>query len=279
VTAADTGDTAFVTLRDLIGSGQRGGPELDHAVQVATPRDVRAVVGFLGSDDANVRAAALGVLALVVPDPDPELVDTVIRLSADDDASVRDYACFSLGQQWAEVDMPAVRAALVARLEDDDNDTRCEALAGLARRQDQRALPFIREALAGPTPSRLEMEAAGSLGDPSLHALVLDHLDGWDDDGAPGGLAEAVRRLTDPDGPGDDLFAGVADLYRARAAGSEETAGLGWWGLMNAMLELAPRHAARWLAAVEADLTDDPAARHLVETASALATMAATEHA
>jgi hypothetical protein len=268
-----------VTLLDLIGSGQHGGPELDRALRTATRSDAGAVIGLLDSDDGNVRTAALGVLPLVVPDPEPELVDAVIRLTTDPDEGVRDYACFTLGRQWHHVDTPALRAALVARLEDDDVDTRCEALAGLARRQDPGAVPHIRAALSRSAPHRLEMEAAGASGDPSLHDLVLDHLEGWDDDDDPARLAEVVRRLTDPAGPGADLFAGVAELYRARAAGRDETEGLGWWRLMGAMLDLAPRHAAAYLAAVAAVVEDDPAVRHLVLEASALATMAAPEHA
>lgn len=58
-------------------------------------------------------------------------VQTLIELSADVDPQVRDWATFGLGVQ-IDRDDPAVRHALMARLEDPDIDTRGEAIRGLA---------------------------------------------------------------------------------------------------------------------------------------------------
>jgi methionyl-tRNA formyltransferase len=62
---------------------------------------------------------------------------TLIALSRDPDADVRDWATFALGT-LAEHDTPELREALVKRLEDSDDDTRLEAIHGLALRGDER---------------------------------------------------------------------------------------------------------------------------------------------
>lgn len=144
--------------------------------------------------------------------PTDDLVRIAVALTSDPDPRVRDWACFSLGTQWCEdVDSTEVRDALAARLHDPDDETRCEALLGLAHRSDPRALPHVRAALSRPDGSvfQLELAAAAALADPSLHPLVLRHQDGWTTDAAAA-TADAARRATDPDGVGDDVLDGVA---------------------------------------------------------------------
>jgi HEAT repeat protein len=58
-------------------------------------------------------------------------VQTLIELSADESADVRDWATFGLAVQ-TERDDPDVRAALLARMNDPDDVTREEAIRGLA---------------------------------------------------------------------------------------------------------------------------------------------------
>ena len=59
--------------------------------------------------------------------------------------AVRDWATFALGT-LAEQDSPALRDALAARLDDADEDTRLEAIHGLALRGDARAAGPARDA-------------------------------------------------------------------------------------------------------------------------------------
>jgi len=66
--------------------------------------------------------------------PDRRVTATLIRLSQDRVAVVRDWACFSLAGSVA--DTPEIRAALWARVRDQHFDTRVEALRGLARRRE-----------------------------------------------------------------------------------------------------------------------------------------------
>jgi hypothetical protein len=76
---------------------------------------------------------------------DRKAVRTLIELSADPDADIRDWATFGLAQQIG-TNTREVREALYARVEDEDDDTRAEALMGLARRRDERvSVPLIKE--------------------------------------------------------------------------------------------------------------------------------------
>jgi hypothetical protein len=143
-------------------------------------------------------------------------------------------------------------------LDDIDRDARCEALLGLAYRHDLRALPRLRTALARPSGAvwRLELAAAGALGEPELHPLVLRHQSGWSSEEAQH-TAELARRLTDPAGPGDDVIDGVAQLCRRRALGRPDGDAIEAWWLMADLLEIAPDRAAALFDEVRARIGDD----------------------
>jgi hypothetical protein len=113
------------------------------------------------------------------------------------------------------------------------------------------------------------MSSAGALSDPDLHELVLHRVDGW-----PAGpmvrTADAVRRLTDPAGVGDDVLAGVAELYRRRAYREPDGEAFRWWALMDEMLDMAPDREAEFLGGVCVHVADDPTALNELLRSSAL---------
>ena len=75
-------------------------------------------------------------------DLDEAAIATLIELSTDEDSDVRDWAAFRLGNR--ESASQQVLDALAARVADEDGDTRAEAIVGLARNKDPRALePLI----------------------------------------------------------------------------------------------------------------------------------------
>ncbi|WP_421732328.1 HEAT repeat domain-containing protein [Cellulomonas sp.] len=247
--------------------------DLCDAIGAAGPQDVASVLALVGHESAVVRkAVAVQLPYLTDAEPSAELLATAIRLTADLDPQVRDWACFTLGQQWQEVDTPELRRALVDRLDDIDLDTRHEALVGLSLRQDQRALPYVRAELSRADGSvrRLAMVAAGALGDPTLHDLTLRHQSGWVDR-AGQSVADCARRLTDPTGPGDDVLDGVAALLRLRAHGFNGDAQLVWWGCLTQMLDIAPHRARQFYDAVRSRLDGDQRALAELRTRSALA--------
>jgi HEAT repeat protein len=86
--------------------------------------------------DAGVRD---GVVSALAGRANPLATDALIELSADPDPAIRDWATFALGA-LAPQDSPALRDALVARLDDADPEARIEAVHGLALRGDERAV-------------------------------------------------------------------------------------------------------------------------------------------
>lgn len=111
-----------------------------------------------------------------------------MELTSDEDAEVRDWATFGLGRQ-VKVDGAEVRQCLSGRLDDPDEETRAEAIAGLARRH---ASQIVGHALCADTVSWLTLESACSLGDPSLVEPLAQLVGWWDVDVDL--LADARRR-------------------------------------------------------------------------------------
>jgi HEAT repeat protein len=72
----------------------------------------------------------------------PSAVEALLELMDDPYALARDWATTSIGQT-VSVDGPEIRAALLRRATDNDVFTRAEALHGLARRHDERVVPYL----------------------------------------------------------------------------------------------------------------------------------------
>lgn len=144
--------TDLMDVASLILAGDQDTDAFSAAVDRVTPADISALLALIEHEDPNVRFAVAQALPLIAQcqTPTPEMADGAITLSTDPDDDVRDWACFALADHWCELDTPAIREALAARLDDVDFDTRCEALVGLAYRRDPRALPRIRAALSRP---------------------------------------------------------------------------------------------------------------------------------
>jgi HEAT repeat protein len=104
---------------------------------------------------------------------DDRAVGALVALSADPSERVRDWATFALGVQ-IDRDTPDVRDALAARLDDANEDARAEAIRGLARRRDERALEVALAAAGdgGPSVDEAVVLLGASTGDPRL----LPHL-------------------------------------------------------------------------------------------------------
>jgi len=132
-------------------------------------RDARAkaaVLGFVDHADAEVRFSV--AVTLPAMGFDDQVLAALRRLSADEKSDVRDWATFGLGQ--SESTDPSVISALLARADDLDDDTRAEAVFGLAR---------VRHASArGLIDREMEREAHGSLIDAALEELDRANADG-----------------------------------------------------------------------------------------------------
>jgi HEAT repeat protein len=155
-----------------------------HAVLVALSHlahgdSTPAVLCFCDHTDSDVRHAA--VLALTANGDDPIAVDALVRMTLDSEAHVRDWAVFGLGT-ILDVDTSAVRDALAERLADPDDDTRGEALVGLARRKDQRVVSALLAELSSGEVGTLAIEAAELIAAPELQPHLLSLREWWDID-------------------------------------------------------------------------------------------------
>jgi hypothetical protein len=90
----------------------------------------------------------------------------LIDLTRDNDLSNRDWATMLLAQQ--DADTIAIRSALCAAADDEDDVVRAEAICGLAARAPDVALPLVARELAGETACMALFEAAKILAHPSL---------------------------------------------------------------------------------------------------------------
>ncbi|MCB1022498.1 MAG: HEAT repeat domain-containing protein [Acidobacteria bacterium] len=134
------------------------------------PRSIQPLLGLIHHANALVR---WGVVSGLSGYEDENAIDGLIRLSGDENASVRDWATFGLGSQtcW---DTPQLREALVSRIDDEDEMVRGEALVGLAARRDPRTVGFLQRELAGNVITGIALEAAASLADPALYPLLQE---------------------------------------------------------------------------------------------------------
>jgi HEAT repeat protein len=261
-----------MSLVDRVLAGQIRDHDWYAALEAADEAEVETLLELATHEHADIRGDLVMELPFLIKNevPSSRFVDTAIALTLDPAPRVRDYACFVLGTQWREVDTAPLREALAARLDDIDGEARGEALLGLAFRRDPRAEPRVRAALARRGPVWLvELQAAGALSDPGLHDLVLARQDGWDEGGAR--VAEMARRLTDPDGVGDDILTATAELYRRRAHGHRDGEAPDGVRLLGEMLDVAPHRADEVFAALLARLDGDEGAVHELRTNSSFA--------
>ena len=148
-----------------------------------------------------------GVADALAGRADPAAVAALIEFSRDPEPAIRDWATFALGT-LSDEDSPALRDALVARLDDADPEARIEAVHGLALRGDARgveaALALLAAAVRGATVwSRHALEEATILlaalsGDARFapHLPALD--DGWRGTTLERELTRALERCTVP---------------------------------------------------------------------------------
>jgi len=118
--------------------------------------------------DTDVRyglAFTLGCFA-----DDERTVSTLMKLMADKDSEVRDWATFGLGG-LGDFDSPKIREALFKNISDEDEDVREEAIVGLAKRKDPRSLPEVMSALQDEERSTRAVEAANFLLDRTTDPL------------------------------------------------------------------------------------------------------------
>jgi HEAT repeat protein len=121
---------------------------------------------------AGVRASVAWALGSL---QHPQVVPALIALTHDADADVRDWATFALAR-LREEDSDEIRAAFWGRVDDEDLDTRWEAVAGLVLRGIPEARRHLEEELRRAPEVENDffplVEAARFLKDPDLTPLL-----------------------------------------------------------------------------------------------------------
>ena len=103
---------------------------------------------------------------------DAVAISALIVLSKDAVVNVRSWATYGLGAM-TELNTRAIRDALFARITDDDEEIRLEAIDGLAERHDERILKALCSALQADDLKTFSVEAAKKIGSPVLLPLLL----------------------------------------------------------------------------------------------------------
>lgn len=111
----------------------------------------------------NYGVVRFGLVFALTDIDKPVAIDVLIHLSADKDTDIRNWATFALGEQISR-NNKAIRDALWARADDPDEDTRLEAVMGLARRKDPRVHAVINRELSTGEAGTLLFDAIISLG-------------------------------------------------------------------------------------------------------------------
>lgn len=155
-------------------------PDVLQAIFVAfshnkDPEVISIASRYASHSDPEVRHA---VVLAISGYEEQKAVDLLIQMSVDPEPLVRDWATFELGTQL-DLDTLAIREALADRLNDSDPITRGEAMIGLARRNDARALSAIIQGFFS-AESDMALEAAAICKSTSLLPDLLglrDHPD------------------------------------------------------------------------------------------------------
>jgi HEAT repeat protein len=132
------------------------------------PRAIPRLLQHLADPEADVR---LGVVHGLSQHDSLDAVDGLIRLTVDGDRDVRDWATFGLAS-LTDVDTLELREALLARMSEDDDEIRGEALIGLARRHHPDAPGLVRQELNRPFAGDWPIEAAELLADAALYPAL-----------------------------------------------------------------------------------------------------------
>ena len=134
------------------------------------PRAIQLLLPLKSHANSDVR---FGVVLGITGYNRPDAIGVLIELSRDSEESVRDWATFALGTV-IPADTPEIREALFARLSDRHDETRGEALVGLALRKDERVIEPLISDLSSGNAGRLTLEAAEALGDPRLYPVLVE---------------------------------------------------------------------------------------------------------
>lgn len=145
---------------------------IGHCNEGLNKEQIEKICSYAYSDDTSVRKglvfALLGVDNLTA-------IETLIKLSSDKLSQVRSWATFGLGT-LINRNSKGIREALWKRVSDKHQETKYEAMVGLAKRKDKRINDFIRQEMIGGAFGSLLFEAILETKDKKFLPLLNQHL-------------------------------------------------------------------------------------------------------
>lgn len=155
---------------------ERESPVLEAIAYALSHLDIEERSQYLQEAATDSRPETRHAVAFSLGGCDDQLsAEMLIKLSADEDEDVRDWATFALHLNdsiYFRTD--AVREALYARLHDSHIDTQLEAVEGLAKFQDERVLDVLIAFLEEEHPYMSMIEAAEQMAHPALLPYLLE---------------------------------------------------------------------------------------------------------
>ena len=195
-------DRAFLAESVPLLIGLLGDPEAMVIASAATalghrgdPSAIAPLSALIAHEDFEVR---YGVVHGLTGHEDEQAVAALIELSRDEAEGIRDWATFALAVQ-IDWDSPELLDALRARLDDEDNVTRGEAMVGLGRRRCETTLGLLMEELGREDLEAVFLDAAEAFADPRLLPGLRAHLV----EGATGSFAMALESAIEACTPGE----------------------------------------------------------------------------
>ena len=153
---------------------------ISHNFEILTEKQVNILQTFKNNESSYVRTALANAISCL---QDDQSIDTLILLSKDTSSSVRNWATFSLGT-LIEINNKKITDALWKRVDDKHQETKLEAILGLAIRKDNRVKEIVRRELKYGEYGTLLFEAIEQLNDKDFLPLLEDNLQSsYHDDG------------------------------------------------------------------------------------------------
>lgn len=132
---------------------------------------IRKICSFQNSDNKLIKEGLVSALGFI---DDSRAIDILIKLSDDQSTHIRNWATFYIGQ--GERNTKEIRDALWKRVNDKHQETKMEAIAGLAKRKDNRVNELIKRELVNGEFGTLLFEAIIMSEKPEFLPLLQQHL-------------------------------------------------------------------------------------------------------
>lgn len=133
---------------------------------------IEKICSFINSENSWVKE---GLVSALLGIDNLNAIETLIQLSSDKLSPIRNWATFGLGTQ-IERNNKTIREALWERVNDKHQETKLEAIAGLAKRKDKRVNDIIGREIMGGEYGTLLFEAIIETQDKELLPLLKQNL-------------------------------------------------------------------------------------------------------